>query len=49
MSTVQADDRDGGVRVLTLDRPPANARTHVDHTFRPIPIPEDASCRFEGT
>ena len=25
MSTVRADDRDGGVRLLTLDRPPANA------------------------
>src|SRR5262245_50907070 len=25
MSTVRAEDRDGGVRVLTLDRPPANA------------------------
>ena len=25
MSTVRADDREGGVRVLTLDRPPANA------------------------
>ena len=25
MSTVGADDREGGVRVLTLDRPPANA------------------------
>ena len=25
MSTVLASDRDGGVRVLTLDRPPANA------------------------
>ncbi|TMA67529.1 MAG: enoyl-CoA hydratase/isomerase family protein [Deltaproteobacteria bacterium] len=25
MSTVRADDREGGVRLLTLDRPPANA------------------------
>jgi len=25
MSTVRSEDRDGGVRVLTLDRPPANA------------------------
>ncbi len=25
MSTVRAEDRDGGVRLLTLDRPPANA------------------------
>lgn len=25
MSTVQVDDREGGVRLLTLDRPPANA------------------------
>jgi len=25
VSTVRADDRDGGVRLLTLDRPPANA------------------------
>jgi enoyl-CoA hydratase len=25
MPTVRSDDRDGGVRVLTLDRPPANA------------------------
>lgn len=25
MSTIRADDRDGGVRVFTLDRPPANA------------------------
>jgi len=25
MTTVRTDDRDGGVRVLTLDRPPANA------------------------
>ena len=25
MTTVRSDDRDGGVRVLTLDRPPANA------------------------
>lgn len=25
MSTVRAEDRDGGVRILTLDRPPANA------------------------
>jgi enoyl-CoA hydratase len=25
MSTIRTDDRDGGVRVLTMDRPPANA------------------------
>src|SRR5258706_8210426 len=25
MPTIRIDDRDGGVRVLTLDRPPANA------------------------
>ncbi|MGH7822609.1 MAG: enoyl-CoA hydratase-related protein, partial [Candidatus Binatia bacterium] len=25
MTTVRVDDREGGVRVLTLDRPPANA------------------------
>src|SRR5262245_19744991 len=25
MATVRVDDRDGGVRLLTLDRPPANA------------------------
>jgi enoyl-CoA hydratase len=30
MSTVRSDDRDGGVRVLTLDRPPANA---IDETL----------------
>lgn len=30
MSTVQADDLDGGVRMLTLDRPPANA---IDETL----------------
>ena len=30
MSTVQAEDRDRGVRVLTLDRPPANA---IDETL----------------
>ena len=27
MTTVQAEDREGGVRLLTLDRPPANAIT----------------------
>ena len=27
MATVRAEDREGGVRVLTLDRPPANAIT----------------------
>ncbi len=27
MSTVRAEDREGGVRLLTLDRPPANAIT----------------------
>ncbi len=30
MSTVRVDDREGGVRVLTLDRPPANA---IDDTL----------------
>src|SRR5437867_3760925 len=30
MSTVRVDDREGGVRVLTLDRPPANA---IDETL----------------
>ncbi len=30
MSTVRADDLDGGVRMLTLDRPPANA---IDETI----------------
>ena len=29
MSTVRVDDRDGGVRVLTLDRPPANAENET--------------------
>src|SRR2546428_13404584 len=27
MTTVRTDDREGGVRLLTLDRPPANAIT----------------------
>ena len=27
MTTVRAEDREGGVRLLTLDRPPANAIT----------------------
>ncbi len=30
MSTIQVDDREGGVRLLTLDRPPANA---IDDTL----------------
>jgi len=29
MSTVRTDDREGGVRVLTLDRPPANAEDEI--------------------
>src|SRR2546427_12283834 len=30
MSTVRTEDREGGIRVLTLDRPPANA---IDETL----------------
>jgi hypothetical protein len=33
MSTVRTSDHDGGVRLLTLDRPPANA---IDETLSPI-------------